>query len=112
MFVIPTFQKISSRYTIEVELNNKPYKLFSDWNSRDSAWYMDIKDKDENDIVTNIKLVPKYLLLSQYKTYSSLPDGNFIIVDVEGKYDTEISFDNFGVRYNMLFFNSGEINGI
>ena len=110
MFVLPTFQNNSSKYTIEVELNNEVFRLRFQWNVRAGDWYMDILDSDDNPILLNIKLVINYSLLDQYRYMTTLPKGEFILWDLEQNPSTGgLGFDNFGKRYQLLFFTDEEI---
>lgn len=110
MFVVPTFQNRSSKYTIEVELNSEVFRLRFIWNSREQSWYMDILDQDDIEILTGIKLVINYELLLQYEAYDNLPKGEFILWDLEKNPKTGgVTFDNFGRRYQLIFFTDEEI---
>lgn len=110
MIIIPTFQDRTARYTIEIELAGTPYNLFFSWNTREESWYMNIRDSEETPILTGIKLVPVYLLLEQYRAYENLPAGDFILWDLnQDSTDDNVTFDNFGERYQLLFFSDDEI---
>ena len=110
MVIIPTYQSTSARYSIEVELEDVTYTLDFHWNSRDSAWYMDIEYEDSI-ILAGIKLVPKYALLHQYAYLANLPDGEFFIIDSDddNPYAEDLTFDNFGDRYLLLFIPNSEL---
>ena len=108
MFIVPTFQDVSSRYIIETELNNEVFRLLFDWNARAECWYMDIRNQDDENILTNIKLVPDYVLIRQYSN-DDLPKGDFYVADQEDSDEKIITFDNFGIRFNLLFFTEEEL---
>lgn len=112
-FIVPTFQSTSASYTIEANLNNEAFKLNFTWNQRESSWYMDILDIDENHILSGIKLVSSYLLIRQYNAIPNLPKGDFYIVDLNDDPDTgNVSFDEFGKRFQLIFYTEEELNGI
>jgi hypothetical protein len=113
MVIIPTFQSTSSRYTIEVELNNVPFNLAFHWNARDAAWYMDISDANDILLLAGIKLVLNYALLNQYNYLEGLPDGEFFVSDTntDNPYSEELTYDNFGDRYQLIFITNDELNG-
>lgn len=110
MIVFPVFQNRSARYTFDIELANRVFHFIFSWNSREESWYMDIQDGEEVPIIHGIKLVPNYRLLKQYKAYNTLPDGELILWDLEqDSVNSGVTFDNFGSRYQLLFFTSAEI---
>ena len=109
MVVLPVFQDRSARYEYDIELAGVVYHLKFAWNAREEAWYMDIQDQDEVDILVGIKLVINYRLLLQYRALD-VPDGDFICWDLEqNPVAGGITFDNLGTRYQLLFFTTAEI---
>lgn len=110
MTVIPTFQNRSARYGFDIELGDKVFHLIFSWNDRDECWYMDIQDSEENNILNGIKLTPNYQLLKQYKAFSNLPDGEFILWDLKQEAaSSDVNFDTFGTRYQLIFLTTAEI---
>lgn len=113
MVVLPFFQDRSSRFAYDIELAGELFRLYFSWNARETAWYMDIQDQNENNILTGIKMVPNYRLLEQYRAYAALPDGDFVVWDLNQNPITGgITFDNMGKRYQLLFFSSEEIGAV
>jgi len=110
MIVLPVFQNRSARFAYDIELAGELFRLYFSWNARETSWYMDIQDQNENNILTGIKLVPNYPLLRQYRAYAALPAGGFILWDLnQDPISGEVTFDNFGTRYQLLFFTQEEI---
>jgi len=110
MIIIPVFQNNSARYVIDIELANTLFKLKFNWNARESSWYMDIQDSEENDILIGLKLTINYRLLKQYRALENLPDGDFYLWDLKQNVNEGVlDFDNFGHRYPLLFFTNEEI---
>ena len=110
MFIVPTFQVQSSKYIMEVELNNQVFRLRFLWNTRELYWYMDILNQDDVEILTGIKMVINYVLLNQFQYMADLPKGEFFVMDLEQNPSTGgITFDNFGERYQLLFYTDEEI---
>jgi hypothetical protein len=108
-FVVPTFQSRSARYIIGVELAGEKFRLRFYWNTREEFWYMDILDQDDNNLITGIKMVINYSLLDQYVAVIGIPKGNFILWDLEKDVSGEVTFDNFGRRYQLIFLSDSEI---
>lgn len=110
MIIIPVFQDRSARYSFDIELNGTVFHLVFNWNSREESWYMNIQNAEEVDILDGVKLVPSYSLLKQYKAYENLPKGEFILWDIEqNPAGSNVTFDNYGKRYQLLFFTDEEI---
>lgn len=111
MFIFPTFQELSSRWRYEVELEGQVYIFEFDWNEREEKWYLNIyTKKDRNEIQMGIKLVIAYGMFRQYLANQLLPKGELYILDLSPTKKKEpITFDNFGQRYVLLYFNEKEI---
>lgn len=113
MVVFPVFQNISSRYTYNLEINSIVYIFKFSWNAREENWYMTIIDSSENIIIAGIKLVVNYWLLKQYKWIYNLFEGNIILRDMNmTPEDKGLTFDNFGIRYQLLFFTLDEMEDL
>ena len=110
MVTIPTYQSTSARWSEEVELDDTTYILYFYWNARDSAWYMDIYNSDDDLILAGIKLVLGYALLHQYAYLAGLPDGEFMVCDTntDNPYSEDLDFDNFGDRYQLVYISKDE----
>jgi len=108
---LPVFGSSSARYFYNISLDKEIFTLYFHWNSRESAWYMDIKQPDgDTTILAGIKLVPDYRLLKQYKAVEGIPKGDFILKDVQNKPDDEqLTYENFGTRYVLLYYEEGEV---
>lgn len=110
MVIIPIFQNISARFIFDIELAGELFRLEFAWNAREESWYMNIQDQNENYILAGIKMVIKYKLLEQYRAYTNLPDGDFILWDLEqNSQNGGVTFENLGKRYQLLFFSQEEI---
>jgi hypothetical protein len=76
--IIP-MQSLSS-FIQSVSLDGNEYKLSFYWNTRGSAWFMDIADALGNAILSGVKLIISFPLLMQYNN-PALPPGDFIVWD-------------------------------
>lgn len=77
----------------EVTLADVPYILYFNWNSRDEAWYMDILDREENDLIVGIKLTNQSELISRYVD-ENLPKGKLYVVDNRQKFES-VTYESF-----------------
>jgi len=109
--LLPVYVSDSPRYLYNIPLDGDIFVLYFHWNSRENFWYMDILKSDgTTNILTGIKLVPNYRLLKQYKAIDGLPKGDFVLYDSEENVqDEQLTFENFGVRYKMLYFEEGAL---
>lgn len=67
-------------FTQEVVLDNIPYRLSFNWNTRGGFWSMSIADRDEVKLLSGIKLVMNYGLIRRYPGRGQ-PPGEFIVAD-------------------------------
>lgn len=110
MIILPTFQTSSPRYKYHISLDGIIYYLNFNWNTRESAWYMDIANSSETLILAGIKLVPDYRLLKQYKAIEGLPAGDFLLVDSkQDDQNSQVTFDNFGDRYVLMYVEESDL---
>ena len=110
MFIFSSFQNRSTRFSYDAELEGEIFNFLFAWNAREGAWYLDIRNENEVNILTNIKLVPSYALLEQYKHISTLPQGELVLIDIEASPVTSnVTFENLSSRYVLVFFSNTEI---
>lgn len=112
MTIIATFRDYSSKFTEKIELNGEMFYLSFNWNTRAQQWYMTIADADENILLASVKLIIEYPLNNIYKDLNGFPKGIFYIWDLEENESTaEMTYDEFGSRYQLVFFTDEEIAG-
>lgn len=68
-------------YGFDIELDGIVYILAFRYNYRLSLWIMDVKDENDNDIVTGIPLVTGTALLKPYRNNAGIPLGMFFIIN-------------------------------
>jgi len=100
MPVFIPFQPSENNYRIIVPLQNVPYIFDVRWNTRDSAWYFDLRHEDETPILCNCKL-----LLGVRPGHASTDP--FFAARVFQVFDTsnqhqDATFDDLGVRVQLL----------
>lgn len=108
--IIKTQFNNSSSFVETITLDNKIYEFQFDWNVRDEHWSMMIRDKNNQVIVSGIKIVADYELISMYR-YLDVPPGYLIAVDTSGQ-GLDPGFDDFGTRVLLMYFSQGEIDGV
>jgi hypothetical protein len=94
-------------FTEEITIDNIPLRFVFRWNSIGNFWVMSIADRDQNPIVSGIKLVVQYEILSRY--ISILPvSGELYVVDGQGKYDEILQDDFTNGRLELVYVPEGE----
>jgi len=78
LFIIP-FSEFPA-FTQEATLDNIPYRLTFNWNTRGEYWTISIADRDEVKLISGIKLVMNYGLIRRYPGRGQ-PPGEFIVID-------------------------------
>ena len=111
MIQIGTFQNTSSRYIFNIDLNGESFRLRFHWNTRENNWYMDIMDTEDNNLLLGVKLVVDYELTKRYKYIQGLPKGEFFVTAIAENESEELTYDNFGSKYIMVFLTNEEFYG-
>lgn len=105
MIEIPT-NSDNAAYYETVNINGTSYRLFFNWNSKDSAWYLSFLTTNNISIVSGIKLVVNYELINDYKD-SGLPKGFLIAFDVLNTGEP-VGRNDLGKRIKLLYFSENE----
>ena len=107
--LIPTQEAIDgfTSFREEIDIDNNTYFLTFDWNSREESWSIKIADADENTILSDIKIVSNYELISIF-TDERLPKGQLFCLDMVGNGD-KINQTELGDRYKLLYLTAEEV---
>lgn len=77
-FNVPHFRQ-------RVTLDGAEYLLTFEWNQRAEKWFFSIAASDETKILTGVKLVADYPLLTLARWNAQCPDGELYAVDSSGQ---------------------------
>lgn len=80
-------------FTEEITFGDTPYILTFNWNNRGEFWTLDIADREQNDLLTGMKLTNQNEIFRLFST-ENLPRGSLYIVDNRNKFDN-IEYDSF-----------------
>jgi len=95
-------------YDQEVQLEGTIYIFSYLWAPRETCWYLNILDQDENQIATGIKLVVTWPLLLKYAAQATIPPGRLILIDMTGNnQDIQVPGD-LGTRCLLLYITSDD----
>lgn len=76
-----------------VSLDDKLYKIRMTWNADGFFWTLHIWDKDENPLLTNVKVVPNFPLTFNKHCFD-IPSGEFIVITNQTLIDREAFADD------------------
>lgn len=88
-------------------LAGTPYIFALRWNSRDTAWYMDVSEIDETTIVIGLKLVLG-TYIGRTVTHPLFTEGVFVAVDTTNQHE-EATYDDMGTRVELWYYTAAEI---
>jgi hypothetical protein len=108
MLKIPTFQNLSSKFRQDLILGGRTVILELTWNSRAEAWYLYFEDFDSGDILYSTRIVPNFLLLRQYRASIPLFDGDLLVYKTDEEVANEISYENFGNGWDLMYLDEPE----
>lgn len=90
-----------------VQLESLEYLLEFSWSDRESAWYCNIYDQDENQLAMGIKLLLNVDLLRRF-TDSRLPHGKLICIDSGGTNADIAKSSDLGDRVLLMYVTSDD----
>ena len=95
--------------TFSCELDGVQYQFRAKWNTRESAWYIDVAQGDGTAIRHGMKAVLN-AALGRRSTDAAFPPGFIFAYDTSGD-DAEAGLDDFGLdqRVQLVFFTFAEM---
>jgi hypothetical protein len=96
-------------FTYDIFIDTKTYRFEFKWNARGEYWLMNILTTEDVIIVSGVKLVLNYGLLSDYK-YLDVPQGDLFVVDITNNL-SKIGYEDFTNERQLafLYFVEGEL---
>lgn len=104
---IPIFLETSSDFTQRLELETGVCTLRIKWNVRNETAYLTFTDRFNNTL-QNIKIVPNWPLLRHLKGSIDFR-GDFVAVAINSAAGNEITYENFGTDYRLLYLTPAEV---
>ena len=94
-----------------VTLNKTTFYIRITFNTSDDYWYIDLSDKNDNDIVNGIKILPNQFLTRKYLDLEDVFGGGALMCYNNGSSDDGIGRDNFGTnkQYILLYLTAAEV---
>lgn len=76
------------------------------WNARDAAWFMDIRESDDDPVVLGVKVVIG-VWLGVWSVHQLFLQGVFVAYDTSGEL-RDATFEDFGTRVHVVWYNTAE----
>lgn len=101
-----------ANFTQTFSVNEQRVELQLLWNNRSQYWYIQrFTLLDTGDFLRGIKIVPYFLLFDPYMQQIPNFEGDFYVSPLDSEADNteNITFDNFGVTFVLLYLTPDEI---
>jgi hypothetical protein len=108
--VVLPLQPSIPNYRLGVALDGTQFVLDVRWNSRDGAWYLDLRDAQAVAIRVGIRVVLG-AMLGRRSVDPRFPAGILFAADLGGK-DQEAGLDDLGTRVQVYFFTFAEYDAL
>jgi hypothetical protein len=106
MVIIPLRPDLT-HYDLGVTLDGVAYLLELRWNTREEAWYLDVRLEDGTDVVTGIKVVVGFPLAAR-SAHAKLPPGALFASDTSGK-NQDPGIADLGNRVRLYYIPAAEL---
>lgn len=107
MIIVPTFQKDSSDFIQTISLGGQTIILQIIYNVRAGYFFLHFTDQEGNKL-DGVKMVPNWPLLKQHKALLSFA-GDFVIIRADESAGDNITYDNFGTGWQLLYLDETEL---
>lgn len=91
----------SSSYDYQIDLGDVTYRLVIRYNTRSDRWYLSLYDAENNLLISGVKLVINYPLLSNHL---SAPSGGTLILIDTANTGEECGYEDLGRRCQLLWW--------
>lgn len=105
MVTIPFFE--FPAFTQEIVLDNTPFRFSFNWNTRGEFWTLIIANRDQVPLISGIKIVIDYELISKYPG-RSLPPGELYAIDPSGELE-KIGRNDFQDKAKLIYVTESEL---
>ena len=95
----------------EVQLDGRAYVLRGRWNTRFSAWTLDVLTRDEEPLILGARIVIGIGLL-QRAVDERLPAGEILCVNVTGSTRRDPGRDAFDEDFRLIYLSEDEVNAV
>lgn len=89
----------------DITIADQPFTIRMLWNERFGYWSLSLADRDGDDLITNVKCVNNYPLVSRFKKTTFA--GDLFFVHRGGK-TTRPTFEDVGGQYGLFYYDPEE----
>lgn len=100
------FLTSKNHYRLSVPLQNEQFIFDVRWNSRDEAWYLDLREEDQTPILLGIKLLVG-APIGEGSNHEFFRTRTFEVVDTSGL-GVDAGYDDLGARVQMVVTDASE----
>lgn len=93
-------------YTIQAELDGTTFTFEFRWNARAAAWFMHLQDAEGVHLVSGVRVVVNWPLVSRYKG-EELPAGTLMAIDTSGELE-DPGLTDLGARVQLVYLTAAE----
>jgi hypothetical protein len=97
-----------AHYDFSYTLDEVTYLFEFRWNSREEAWYFDLRLEDETDVLNGVKVVLGYPMGIRSRN-ANRPPGQLVAFDTSGR-NEEAGLEDLGSRVIILYYDLEEVN--
>jgi len=108
MPVILPLQPSVGTYRFRSVLQTVEYGFRMRWNSRDSSWYLDVREADQTPIALGLRVVLG-AYLGRVSTHFIFRNGALVARVPHGDDRREAGFDDMGTRVQLWYFDRAEV---
>lgn len=101
MITLPTRTDLA-RYSFKVSLDAVNYTFEMEWNDRAGAWFITLLDGQGDILVSSVRVVVGFPLLSKYVSLSGMPQGLLEAVDTS-ETETDPGYADLGERVELTY---------
>ena len=105
MITIPV--RAVAEYSIDVELDARPFTMIFKWNYRGQYWTVEFWTREDVLIHGAVKVVPDYDLLHNTRHIAALPQGALMVIDTTESGEP-IVFADLGERLELIYITEAE----
>ena len=105
---ISTEANTRGNYSQRTVLDGREYLLTFRWNQREAKWYLSIADSEEAPIVSGVKVVLNFPLITNRVRDIRRPPGEIFAVDPSGD-ERDPGFNDLGARVRLLYIEAADL---
>lgn len=95
-------------YDLRIRLTDVDYVLLLDWNGRENRFYLSLLDRENNPLVSGLKVLSGFPLLARRQFDPRLPPGT-LWAQAEDRPTDPPTLQELGARVRLWYYEPGEL---